>query len=259
MCISIAQAGLGSGRSRGQKVLQIAGKRGPRSRPFCARPVHAGAAARRSPGARARRSGCSISSSAPSGRAPAPTPTPAGDRRPTPSRSAHGRRLARDRLARRVGQPRCTAASSVARRERSRSAPSATRERARARGGSCRRRSRRQPRDRDAAPSSDRRARATSAASAPGHVRRGRSVVITLWPPARSSRRRRARRVGVELAHHVVEQHQRRRLARRGERLALGQQQREQAEALLALRAVGAQLAAVARAARGRRGAGRGR
>ena len=63
--------------------------------------------------------------------------------------------------------------------------------------------------------------------------------------------------VGVELAHHVVEQHQRRRAAHLAERLALGQQQREQGQALLALRAVGAQVATVARRARGRRGAGR--
>ena len=50
--------------------------------------------------------------------------------------------------------------------------------------------------------------------------------------------------VAVELAHHVVEQHQRRRLAAIGDRLALGQQQRQQRQPLLALGAVGAQLAA---------------
>ena len=64
--------------------------------------------------------------------------------------------------------------------------------------------------------------------------------------------------LGVELAHHVVEQQQRRVLARVGEGVALGQQQREQRHPLLALRAVGAQLAAVAREHAGRRGAGRG-
>ncbi len=52
--------------------------------------------------------------------------------------------------------------------------------------------------------------------------------------------------VGVELAHHVVEEHQRRRAPLGGQRLALGHQQREQGDPLLALGAVGAQLAAVA-------------
>ena len=64
---------------------------------------------------------------------------------------------------------------------------------------------------------------------------------------------------GVELAHDVVEQHQRRRPALRGQHLALGQQQREQPEPLLPARPVGAQLAAGAAEARARRGAGRGR
>jgi hypothetical protein len=53
--------------------------------------------------------------------------------------------------------------------------------------------------------------------------------------------------VGVELAPNVVSEHERQRPARVADRLALGQQQREQRQALLALRAVGAQLAAVAR------------
>ena len=69
---------------------------------------------------------------------------------------------------------------------------------------------------------------------------------MTLWPPrAQHVDEPRAAR-GVELAHHVVEQHQRRGAALGGQRLALGQQQREQPEPLLAPRAVGAQLAAVA-------------
>ena len=51
---------------------------------------------------------------------------------------------------------------------------------------------------------------------------------------------------GVELAHDVVEQQQRRSAALVLEHRALGQQQRQQAHALLALRAVGAQLAPVA-------------
>ncbi len=41
--------------------------------------------------------------------------------------------------------------------------------------------------------------------------------------------------VGVELGHHVVEQHQRRRLAAIGERLTLGQQPAEQRQPLLTL------------------------
>ena len=69
--------------------------------------------------------------------------------------------------------------------------------------------------------------------------------MITRWPPrSRRTSTSALAAIGVELAHHVVEQHQRRRAALGGERLALGQQQRQQREALLALRAVGAQLAA---------------
>src|SRR5439155_1341915 len=49
-----------------------------------------------------------------------------------------------------------------------------------------------------------------------------------------------------ELAHHVVEQQQRRSAALLRELLPLGEQQREQGEALLAARPVGAQLAAIA-------------
>src|SRR4029077_18596861 len=48
----------------------------------------------------------------------------------------------------------------------------------------------------------------------------------------------------VQLAHHVVEQHHRRRAALLGDRLALGQQQREQPEPLLALRPERPQVAA---------------
>ena len=48
----------------------------------------------------------------------------------------------------------------------------------------------------------------------------------------------------VELGGDVVEQHQRRGSALGGQHAALGQQQREQAEPLLAARPVGAQLAA---------------
>ena len=54
--------------------------------------------------------------------------------------------------------------------------------------------------------------RVTPASSAPGTCARS-VVVITLWPPA-AARRPAARAAGVELAHHVVEQHQRRRAAR---------------------------------------------
>ncbi len=52
--------------------------------------------------------------------------------------------------------------------------------------------------------------------------------------------------LGVELAHHVVEQHQRHAAAFAGEHRTLGEQQGEQGEALLALRAVQAQLTPVA-------------
>ena len=87
--------------------------------------------------------------------------------------------------------------------------------------------------------------RSTSSSSAPGtcaEVGRGDHALAAAAQhvdqplPAR----------GVELAHHVVEQQQRRGAALGGQLLALGQQQREQPEPLLAARAVGAQLAAVA-------------
>ena len=70
--------------------------------------------------------------------------------------------------------------------------------------------------------------------------------MITACPSRRSSVDEPLAAGGVELAHHVVEQQQRRGAALGGQLLALGQQQREQAEALLAARAVGAQLAALA-------------
>ena len=71
-------------------------------------------------------------------------------------------------------------------------------------------------------------------------------MVITDWPPARSTLDEPLAAARVELGHHVVEQHQRRRAALGRQLLALGEQQRQQAEPLLAARAVGAQLAAVA-------------
>ena len=46
--------------------------------------------------------------------------------------------------------------------------------------------------------------------------------------------------VGVELGHHVVQQHQGRPAAALGEQRALGEQQRQQGHALLALRPIGA-------------------
>ena len=52
--------------------------------------------------------------------------------------------------------------------------------------------------------------------------------------------------IGVELAHDVVEQHQRRRAALGLQHAALGQQQRQQAQPLLALGAVEPQVAAFA-------------
>ena len=65
-------------------------------------------------------------------------------------------------------------------------------------------------------------------------------------PGARQHLREQRAALGVELAHDVVEQHQRHGAPRRRQRLALGQQQRQQRQALLALRAVGAQLAPAA-------------
>ena len=62
-------------------------------------------------------------------------------------------------------------------------------------------------------------------------------------PPALEHRDEAAAPIGVELAHHVVEQQQRQLPAGRAQRLALGEQQRQQAEPLLALRAVAAQRA----------------
>src|SRR5207247_10216920 len=53
--------------------------------------------------------------------------------------------------------------------------------------------------------------------------------------------------IGVELAHHVVEQHQRWDAARLEQRPAFREQQREESRALLALRAVAAQRAPVER------------
>ena len=84
-------------------------------------------------------------------------------------------------------------------------------------------------------------------------------MVITACPSRRSSVDEPAAAGRVELGHHVVEQQQRRGAALGRQLLALGEQQREQAEPLLAARAVGAQLAALAAEARGRRGAARGR
>ena len=71
-------------------------------------------------------------------------------------------------------------------------------------------------------------------------------MAITLCPPLESSRGEQLAALGVELAHHVVEQHQRRTSPLAGEHGALGEQQREQRQALLALGAVEAQLAPIA-------------
>ena len=71
-------------------------------------------------------------------------------------------------------------------------------------------------------------------------------MVTSACPRASRWANKRSRRLGVELADDVVEQQQRRRAALGGERVALGQQQRQERQALLALRPVGAQLAPVA-------------
>ena len=83
-----------------------------------------------------------------------------------------------------------------------------------------------------------------AASSAPGTC--ARSVVVTSACARAQALDEALAAVGVELAHDVVEQQQRRRAALVLEHRALGQQQREQGQALLALRAVGAQLAPVA-------------
>ena len=72
---------------------------------------------------------------------------------------------------------------------------------------------------------------------------------MTLCPSPLSISREQRPALGIQLAHDVVEQHERDRSARRRERLALGEQQRQQREPLLALRAVRAQLAAAAQQA----------
>ena len=75
------------------------------------------------------------------------------------------------------------------------------------------------------------------------------SVAVSKRLPAALARaaRRAAPALRVELAHHVVEQHQRRRPARVEQGSPLGEQQRQQRGALLALRAVAAQRAAAER------------
>ena len=152
-------------------------------------------------------------------------------------------RLDGDRVADRFDHARWTSASIVSGASSSASRPSASVERARRRGAEspssrhCLGQHLRRRRPRDA-----RRRRS----SAPGICSRS-VAVITDWPPPARSKSTSARRGGpVELAHHVVEQHHRRRLAPGRDRLALGQQQRQQRQALLPLRAICAQLAALA-------------
>ncbi len=89
------------------------------------------------------------------------------------------------------------------------------------------------------------RRRVTEASIAPGTWARS-VVAITLWPPAAQLAGKQLAALAVELAHDVVEQHQRRAAAFAGQHRALGQQQRQQRQALLALGAVDAQLAPVA-------------
>ena len=71
--------------------------------------------------------------------------------------------------------------------------------------------------------------------------------MITDWPPPlRSSSTSAWRRIPVELAHHVVEQHQRRRLAASAIASRSASSSASSAEPLLALRSVRPQLASVA-------------
>src|SRR5664279_1318871 len=75
-----------------------------------------------------------------------------------------------------------------------------------------------------------------------GEVRRGDHAL----PVARELAGEQGSALGIELAHHVVEQHQRYAATLAGEDAALGEQQGEQGEALFALGAVDAQLAPIA-------------
>ena len=215
-----------SGRCRGRhrKSLQISRFRAPRERsaraaqrgdPRRRRRGRQSAAADRAPGARARRP------TPPRRRPPRSTPPRSRDRACSARRSPSPTTASQTRLH--AGQRRSPA------RARAVSAASAT-----ASGRGARRLM---------APPPARRRPSIPA----GHVLalgRGHDRLAAARA-ARAARRRAARRV--ELAHHVVEQQQRRAIALGGERVALGQQQREQREPLLALRAVAAQRAAVAR------------
>ncbi len=69
-------------------------------------------------------------------------------------------------------------------------------------------------------------------------------VVITDCPCDRRTLDERVAAISVQLAHHVVEQHQRNCVPFGGDRLALGQQQRQQRQPLLTLGAIGTELAA---------------
>ena len=75
-----------------------------------------------------------------------------------------------------------------------------------------------------------------------GEVGRGDDALPVAGDPHRQA----LAAVGIELAHDVVEQEQRRAPASLGQRLALGDEQRQQRQPLLALRPVGAQGAPVA-------------
>ena len=83
-------------------------------------------------------------------------------------------------------------------------------------------------------------------------------AVITAWPLSAQQLDQQPAPLGVELAHHVVEQHQRRGARRLEQRLALGEQQRQQRRALLALGAVAPQRRGRRARPRARRGAVRG-
>ena len=160
----------------------------------------------------------------------------ARDGHPTPSRSPTGSDCAANAAPAASGHARWTSASSVAGASSAVSRSSAVasgRGPAAPHAASC-----------NTAPSAIA-SRVTPASSRARHVREvgGRDQALPAGAQQLDEPRAAA---GVELAHDVVEQHQRRRPARRGERLALGQQQREQPEPLLPARAVGAQLAVVA-------------
>jgi hypothetical protein len=81
---------------------------------------------------------------------------------------------------------------------------------------------------------------------APGHLIEVGGGDHALTAPGAQEVDQRAAPLTVKLAHHIVKEEQRWGVAVDGERVALGQQERQQGQTLLPLGAVGAQFAALA-------------